>query len=102
MLLGRGNEALRVDDEVVVFEGLEELVETELFFRAALRLCIIDFVGDGGGERKGLGIDGAEAGGGGFEAHGKEIGDGLKLRRKGVTPGYTTQGITLEVKCKEE
>jgi hypothetical protein len=40
MVLGRGNEALRVDDEVVVFEGLEELVETELFFRAALRLCI--------------------------------------------------------------
>ncbi len=79
-------EALRVDDEVVVFEGLEELVETELFFRAALRLCIIDFVGDGGGERKGLGVDGAEAGGGGFEAHGKEISDGLKLRRKEVTP----------------
>ena len=86
MLLGRGNEALRVDHEVVVFEGLEELVETELFCRAASRLCIIDFVGDGGGERKGLGVDGAEAGGGGFEAHGKEISDGLKLRRKEVTP----------------
>jgi len=83
----------------LLFEGLKELVETELFFRAALRLCIIDFVGDGGGERKGLGVDSAEASGGGFEAHGKEIGDGLKLRRKG---GYATQGITLEVKCKEE
>ncbi len=86
MLLGRGNEALRVDDEVVVFEWLEELVEPELFFSAALCLGIIGFIGDGGGERKGLGVDGAEAGGGGFEAHGKEIGDGLNLRRKGVTP----------------
>jgi hypothetical protein len=66
MLLGRGNEALCVDHEVVVFEGLKELVQTELFFRAALRLCIIDFVGDGGGERKGLGVDSAEASGGGF------------------------------------
>ena len=37
MLLGRGDEALRVDYEVVVLEGLEELIETELFFSAALR-----------------------------------------------------------------
>ena len=84
MLLGRGNEALRVDHEVVVFEGLKELVETELFFRAALRLCIIDFVGDGRSERKGLGIDSAEAGGGGFEAHGMEISARVEVKRKGL------------------
>ena len=73
MLLGRGDEALRVDYEVVVLEGLEELIETELFFNSTLRLGIIGFVGDGGGDGEGFGVDGAEAGGGGFEAHGMEI-----------------------------
>src|SRR5262245_17139815 len=97
MLLRRRNETLRVDHEVVVLEGLEELVEAELFFRTALGLRIIDFVGDGGGERKGLGVDGAEAGGGGFEAHGKEVRVGIEAQGD-----YTTQRITLEVKCKEE
>jgi len=73
MLLGRGDKALRIDYEVVVLEGLEELIETELLFSAALRLGIIGFVGDGGGDGEGFGVDGAEAGGSGFEAHGMEI-----------------------------
>ena len=73
MLLGRGNEALRVDHEVVVFEGLEELVETKLFFSAPLRLGSIGFVGDDSGDCEGLGVNGAEACGGRFEAHGTEI-----------------------------
>jgi len=73
MLLGRGDEALRVDYEVVVLEGLEELIETELFFSAALRRGIIGFVGDGGGDGEGFSVDGAEAGSGRFEAHGMEI-----------------------------
>ena len=73
MLLGRGDEALRVDYEVVVLEGLEELIETELFFSAALRLGVIGFVGNGGGDGEGFGVDGTEAGSGGFEAHGMEI-----------------------------
>jgi len=73
MLLGRGDEALCVDYEVVVLEGLEELIETELFFRATLRLGIIGFVGDGRGDGERFGVDGTEAGGSGFEAHGMEI-----------------------------
>ena len=73
MLLGRSDEALRVDYEVVVLEGLEELIETQLFFNSTLRLGIIGFVGDGRGDGEGFGVDGAEAGGGGFEAHGMEI-----------------------------
>src|SRR5262245_40798697 len=72
MLLRRGDEALRVDYEVVVLEGLEELIETELFFRAALRLGIIGFVGDGRGDGERFGVGGTEAGGGGFEVHGME------------------------------
>lgn len=73
MLLGRGDEALRVDYEVVVLEGLEELIETELVFSSALRLGIIGFVGDGRGDSEGFGVDGTETGGGRFEAHGMEI-----------------------------
>jgi hypothetical protein len=56
-----------------VLEWLEELIETELFFNSTLRPGIVGFVGDGGGDGEGLGVDGTEAGGGGFEAHGMEI-----------------------------
>ena len=100
MLLGRGDEALGVDNQVVVLEGLEELVETELFFSAALRLGIIGFVGDDGGDGEGFGVDGAEAGGSRVRSswHG-DVGDGLKLSARCCA----RQGITfLETKCKEE
>ena len=73
MLFGRGDEALGVDSQVVVLKGLEELIETELFFNSTLRFGIIGFVGDGGGDGEGFGVDGTKAGGGGFEAHGMEI-----------------------------
>ncbi len=73
MLFGSGDEALGVDYEVVVLEGLEELIETELIFNSTLRLGIIGFVGDAGGDGEGFGVHGAEAGGAGFEAHGMEI-----------------------------
>ncbi len=66
------DETLGVDSQVVVLEGLEELIETELFFSAALRLGVIGFVGDRGGDGESFSVDGAEAGSGGFTQNCKE------------------------------